>query len=126
MKNIFYLFILIVLVSCNDLRYKRSKLVLTETAIKQDTIKERFMSRGSVVYNGYYSITTISYLVNDKKTIPNWLKNKNWVKKRYENNELIYINDIDLPFVLFKESGDEYFYVIKNNDTLKFKLVAYK
>lgn len=112
--------LLVMLISCNDLSYKRSKLVLTETTIKQDTIRKKNRERGNVVCNDRYRITSISYFVNEQKSIPDWLKNQ------YKNNQPIHFCEIDLPFVLFKESGDEYFYVIKNNDTLKFKLVAYK
>ena len=63
-----------------------------------------------------------SFLVY-KDSFPKWIEDHG--EPDFSFDEYIFepsITDIDPPYVLYKFKDEKYFYVVKNNDTLKFEL----
>ena len=73
-------------------------------------------------FRGDYDVYSDCQLIY-KKTFPSWIKDMG--KPDFSVTEYKFepkISDIEIPYVIFKKQNDEYFYVIKNTDTLKFKI----
>jgi hypothetical protein len=94
--------IFIIFFSC--LESKDSHLIVQKKdRINNITVKYRILDRGSVKYNNSYIFFNICDLENKSKKI----------------NDLY---DLYPPFILYKYENDEKFYIIKDTDTLIFKL----
>jgi hypothetical protein len=94
--------IFIIIFSC--LESKDSHLIVQKKdRINNITVNYRILDRGSVKYNNSYIFFNICDLENKSKKI----------------NDLY---DLYPPFILYKYENDEKFYIIKDNDTLIFKL----
>lgn len=78
-----------------------------------DSVYKTYINRGVLKINNSYYINSNSFLIKNNK-IPQWLLE--------EGKEVYFIDDVIPPYFLFKKRGNDYFFIIKNNDTLKFKL----
>jgi|LakMenE18May11ns_1017448.scaffolds.fasta_scaffold9957355_5 hypothetical protein len=99
------LLILIIFFSC--LGSKDSNLIVQKNdTINNVLIKNRVLDRGSIKYNNNYIFYTICFSENTAN----------------KKNDKIYLDEINPPFILYKYDYDENFYIIKDNDTMIFKL----
>jgi len=119
----FYL-ILLCFTSC--LHNKELKgFVEIESEINTDTIKSVTINRGILTLNKKYTLFSNCFLIyND--SFPKWIQDHG--EPDFSFDEYVFkpsITDIDAPYVLYKFKNEKYFYLIKNNDTLKFELGEY-
>ena len=116
----------VLLIGCkNDNDFK---FVEKGTIINLDTIKELNINRGILTLKSFrlkeynlYSWCPLIY--ND--TFPDWIKDKG--KPDFSFNEYKFqpaISDVDIPYLIYKKQNEDCFYVIKNADTLKFKIAG--
>ncbi|MCU0384270.1 MAG: hypothetical protein MUF68_09425 [Cyclobacteriaceae bacterium] len=93
-----------------------------ETELYGIEIYSESVNRGIVSFNDTYYLFSNSALVfND--TFPSWIKDRDKADfsfKKYKFEPTI--TDIDVPFRLLKYKNEDFFYVIKNSDTLKFRI----
>lgn len=58
-------------------------------------------------------------------TFPNWIEDHHAPDGTFGGQKYKFeprISDIDVPYVLFKRKNENYFFIIKHSDTLKFGL----
>ena len=118
----FCVFLKLLLVYNNCKKIEEKKFVNCNTTIINDSIYKINLNRGTLTLNNNYNLYSGSPLMYDKK-FPSWIKD--YDRPDYSLNNYIFepdINDIKPPFKLFKQKDSCFFYVIKNNDTLKFKI----
>ena len=114
--------VLFLLISCR--KEDNSDFIECNTEILRDSIYKSSLNRGTLAFRGKISYSlygSCSLIYND--TFPDWIQD--YSKPDYSFNEYVFrpkISDIDVPYLLFKKKNECYFYVVKNNDTLKFKL----
>jgi hypothetical protein len=93
-----------------------------EGEIKADTIKSVTINRGILTLDKKHTLFSNCILIyND--SFPKWIKDHG--KPDYSFDEYVFrprITDIEAPYILYKHKNEDFFYVIKNGDTLKFKL----
>ena len=124
MKKYFIIILHLLVVSCNN--YDDSHFIKKNTFIDFDTIKQLKMNRGvltmrSLRFKRYevYSWCKLIY----KDSFPAWIKDNDKPDFSFEEYKFEpHITDIAIPYVLFKRKNENYFFVIKEKDTLKFKL----
>jgi hypothetical protein len=96
-----------------------------ESEINTDTIKSVTINRGILTLNKKYTLFSNCFLIyND--SFPKWIQDHG--EPDFSFDEYVFkpsITDIDAPYVLYKFKNEKYFYLIKNNDTLKFELGEY-
>ncbi|MBC7749529.1 MAG: hypothetical protein H7Z76_13310 [Methylotenera sp.] len=120
-KLISFMLILLCFESCvhsNEL----NDFIEFKSEIKADTIKSISTNRGILTLNKEHYLHGNSILIY-KDTFPKWIKDHG--KPDFSFDEYAFkpfITDIDAPYVLYKFKNEKYFFVIKNNDTLKFRL----
>lgn len=108
--------------SCNN-KYSKSFKIEEKDSLSINVTKFD-MDHGVIRLNRKHLLFSASHLV-DNKSYPNWLKPKHKPLfvlpggKKYTPS----IGDVVPPYKLYKYKGDDFFYVVKYNDTLKFKLV---
>lgn len=90
------------------------KFVDRKTVIEFDTITKIEENRGILTMKSFrfrkYNVYSWSELDYNGAS-PKWIENKNPT-----------ISDIEVPYVIYKRKEENYFYVVKNSDTLKFKI----
>ena len=100
--------------------------ITKEMKIESDTIKKLELNRGILTMRSFrnrihlYSWCPLEY----NKTFPSWIEDKHepdFSFKKYTFEPCI--SDLDLPYIIYKEANENYFYIVKNKDTLKFKIV---
>lgn len=127
MKNsVKYFIITLVLLSISCKKEDNSNFIEKNTFINFDTIKELKLNRGTLTMKSisfreydFYSWCSLIY----KDTFPTWIEDQN--KPDFSFNEYKFepvISDIDVPYVIFKRKNENYFFIIKQKDTLKFKI----
>ena len=70
-------------------------------------------------WKGEYLVYEWSPLIY-KESFPTWITKES--KRDFSTRPYPAISDIQLPYYIHKRGNDEFFYLIKNNDSLKFKL----
>ena len=124
MAKYFIIPLLLFCMSCK--KENNSKFINRSTSINFDTIEKVKLNRGTLTlkstrfkeYN-VYSLCPLIY----KDTFPSWIKDQN--KADFSFNEYKFepiISDIEIPYVIFKRKNENYFFIIKQTDTLKFKI----
>lgn len=82
-------------------------------------------NRGSSILNEEFII--FSYCPLDfEDNYPEWIKRRDepiFSLKNSKNIPTLY--DIRVPYRLIKHKNEDFFYVIKNNDSLKFQMIDY-
>lgn len=102
----------ILLVSCkkkNNLNFIRNNTVIDSGFVRR--VEE---NRGVLTmknFSGDYYVFSWCPLMSTK-SLPNWVRDK----------EVQDISDIDPPYKIFKTKNENVFSIIKNGDTLKFKI----
>jgi hypothetical protein len=92
--------------------------------INYDTINKIEFNRGTIKMNRYHLLTNCQ-LINENNA-PKWIKDLS--SPDFKCSKYIFkpsILDIKTPYVLFKKQKDSIFFIIKNNDTLQFKIVEF-
>lgn len=120
-KIIKCILILLCCVSCIHNK-KIEGFIEIKDEIKKETITSVTINRGILSLNENYRLFSNCSLVY-KDSFPNWIQDHD--KPDFSVNEYVFepfITDIDAPYLLYKNKNEDFFYVIKNNDTLKFKL----
>lgn len=125
-NSVRYFIITLLLLSISCKKEDNSNFIEKRTFINFDTIKKIKLNRGtlnmkSVKFREYdvYSWCSLIY----KDTFPTWIKEQN--KPDFSFNEYKFeptISDIDVPYVIFKRKNENYFFIIKQKDTLQFKI----
>jgi hypothetical protein len=117
-------FLIVLLISCqkgNDFKF-----VDRETVIEFDTITKTEVNRGLLTmksfrfrkYN-FYSWCELTY----KDSFPKWIDDRHGPDYSFNKYKFVpQISDIYAPYVIFKRKGENFFHIIKNSDTLKFKI----
>jgi hypothetical protein len=101
---------------------KLDGFVEVQSEIKSDTIKSVTINRGILTLDKKYTLFSNCFLIY-KDSFPKWIEDHG--APDFSFDEYIFepsITDIDPPYVLYKFKDEKYFYVVKNNDTLKFEL----
>ena len=121
-----YFIITLLLLSISCKKENNSKFIKKNTSINFDTIEKLKLNRGTLTmksgrFKEYdtYSWCSLIY----KGTFPAWIKDQN--KPDFSFNEYKFepnISDIEIPYVIFKRKNENYFFIIKQKDTLKFKI----
>jgi hypothetical protein len=127
MKKIIRIFTLLLIVGFISCREESSKFITDETIINFDSIKRVKIDRGIMTmknfsFRGDYDVYSDCPLIYDV-AFPTWIKDMG--KPDFSVTEYKFepkISDIEAPYVVFKKRNEVYFYVIKNTDTLKFKI----
>ena len=121
-------FVLIFILFCFQSCIHNSKLegfIELKSEIKADTIKSTSINRGILTLNKEYYLHGNSILIyND--SFPKWIQDHG--EPDFSSDQYFFkprITDIEAPYVLYKNKNEKYFYIIKNNDTLKFELGEY-
>lgn len=105
---------------------KNEDFITKEMKIESDTIIKLELNRGILTMQSFrnnihlYSWYPLEY----KKTFPSWIEDKH--EPDFSYGKYIFqpcISDIDLPYVIYKKANENYFFILKNKDTLKFKIV---
>lgn len=123
-KLVSFILILLCFESCIQ-NNKLEGFIVLKSEIKEDTIKSISINRGILTLNKEYYLHGNSILIY-KDSFPKWIQDHG--EPDFSFNKYIFkpfITDIEAPYVLYKNKNEEYFYVIKNNDTLKFELGEY-
>ena len=102
------------------------KFIDRKTVIDSDTITKIEENRGILTMKSFrfrkynvYSWSELDY----KDTFPKWIIDKHKPDISVGNYKFKpQITDIDLPYVIYKRKEENCFYLIKNSDTLKFKI----
>lgn len=124
-KPIDYCIVALLLLCGSCKKEDLSNYMTKETVIKNDTITQSKADRGILTMknlNGKYVVYEWCPLVY-KDTFPAWIEDKHqpdFSIKEYKFEPCI--SDIDVPYVLFKRKDENYFFIIKNTDTLKFRI----
>lgn len=98
-----------------------------ETSITNYNIKETVMDRSILTLknpNCSYDVYEWSPLIYNK-TFPNWIEDHHAPDGTFGGQKYKFeprISDIDVPYVVFKRKNENYFFIIKQKDTLKFKI----
>lgn len=94
--------------------------------IERDTIRVIELNRGILKLKSFrnnihlYSWCPLVY----KNAFPSWIEDKDAPDFSFDKYVFKpYISDIDLPYEIYKKANENYFYIYKNKDTLKFKIV---
>jgi hypothetical protein len=115
------LFIIFCFTSC--LHNKELKgFIEIENQIKPDTINSITINRGILTLDKKYTLLSNSFLIY-QDSFPNWIKDHN--NPDFKSKDYIFkpfITDIEPPYILYKYKKEKYFYIVKNNDTLRFEL----
>lgn len=83
-------------------------------------VKSSINNRGTLILNKHYMISSSCPLIFEDK-FPDWIVQR--LKPINGSNKFEpKIYDILPPYTLFKEKQTNYFYVLKNGDSLKFKM----
>ncbi len=101
---------------------KLNGFIEVQSEIKSKKIKTVTINRGILTLNKTHYLHGNSFLVY-KDSFPKWIEDHG--EPDFSFDEYIFepsITDIDPPYVLYKFKDEKYFYVVKNNDTLKFEL----
>ena len=112
------------LISCqkgNDLKFVEKK-----TVIDLDTITKIDENRGILTMKSFrfrkYNVYSWSELIY-KDSFPKWIDDRHSPDFSFKEYKFVpQILDINVPYVIFKRKGENFFYLIKNSDTLKFKI----
>lgn len=121
-KIIVYILFIFCFQSC-DLNKKKGGFIEYKSEIKSDTIKLMTIDRGVLTLNKKHYLSSSNCLFIYKDSFPKWIQDHN--KPDFSFDEYVFIpriTDIDPPYILYKFKNEKYFYIIKNNDTLKFEL----
>lgn len=128
MRNSFkYFIITLLLLSISCKKEVNLNFIEKSSFINSDTIKKIKLNRGTLTMKSIrfreYNVHSWCSLIY-KDTFPTWIKNQN--KPDFSFNEYKFeptISDIDVPYVIFKRKNENYFFIIKQKDTLKFKII---
>ena len=83
-------------------------------------VERMYNNRGDLIINDTLLVYPYARL---KDSQPNWLyKRVTPIIKGKEYNPTILLHDVKVPFIIMKKIKNPFFYVIKNRDTIKFKL----
>lgn len=126
-NSVKYFIITLLLLSISCKKEDNLNFIEKSSFINSDTIKKLKLNRGtltmkSIRFREYnvYSWCSLIY----KDTFPTWIKDQN--KPDFSFHEYKFeptISDIDVPYVIFKRKNENYFFIIKQKDTLKFKMI---
>ncbi len=94
--------------------------------IESDTIRKLELNRGVLTMRSFRNkIHLLSWCpLQYKNTFPSWIKDKS--EPDFPSKKYIFkpcISDIDLPYEIYKRKDENHFFIVKNKDTLKFKIV---
>lgn len=101
---------------------KLDGFVEVQSEIKSDTIKSVTINRGILTLDKKYTLFSNCFLIY-KDSFPKWIED--YGEPDIKSTDYVfnpYITDIKTPYVLYKFKDEKYFYIVKNNDTLKFEL----
>ncbi len=128
MQIIGCLFILFILLFFSRKNESEDKFIDCKDVLVSETIRKVKVERGILSVSNFrvgYSLSSWCPLVY-KDTFPSWIEG------RYASDFSIKgdkfeptIMYIEVPYVLYKKANDCYFYLVKNRDTLKFKIVDF-
>lgn len=121
MEKIVVVLVFVLLVASCKTEDKQIEIV-NNTVLNGIDVYSVNVNRGVVSFNDRYYLFSNSELIFDD-TFPSWIKDRNkpdFSFGKYEFEPTI--TDIDVPFRLLKYGYEDFFYVIKNGDTLKFKI----
>lgn len=112
------------LFSCKN---ENQRFITSKTVANYDSIKRVKIDRGILImenfnFTGDYVVYSYCPLIYTD-TFPSWITDKR--KPEFSISEYKFkpkISDIEVPYVLFKNRNEDYFYIIKNKDTLKFRI----
>ena len=102
-----------------------SNFIDKETTIDCDSITELNLNRGILTMknlNNKYIVYSWCNLIY-KDSFPKWIKDKG--KPDYTSNKYQFkpcISDIEIPYLIFKRKNENFFSLVKNKDTLIFKI----
>jgi len=127
MKKIIRSFAFILIIAFISCKEESSKFITDKTIINFDSIKRVKIDRGILTmknfnFRGDYDVYSDCLLIYNE-TFPSWIKDNG--KPDFSVTEYKFepkISDIEIPYVVFKKRNERYFYVIKNSDTLKFRI----
>ena len=127
MRNtIKYFIITLIFFSMSCKKEDNSNFIEKSSFINSDTIKNLKLNRGNLTMRSIrfreYNVYSWCPLIY-KDIFPTWIEDQN--KPDFSFNEYKFepnISDIDVPFVIFKRKNENYFFIIKQKDTLKFKI----
>ena len=102
-------------------------MVDSKTVIDFDTVTKENLNRGILTLKSSklneYNLNSDCELIY-KDTFPSWIEDyhgPDYSTKKYHFRPQI--SDIQLPYIIYKRKDDNYIQIIKNSDTLKFKLL---
>jgi hypothetical protein len=118
----FCVFLKLLLVYNNCKKIEEKEFVNCNTTIINDSIYKININRGTLTLNNNYNFFGSYPLIFNEK-FPTWIKD--YDSPDYSFNKYIFepdIYDIKPPYIIYKQQDSCFFYIIKNNDTLKFKI----
>jgi hypothetical protein len=97
-----------------------------KVSIDFDTITKINIDRGILTMKSFrfreYNVYSWSELIYTD-SFPKWIDDRHSPDFSFKEYKFVpQILDIYVPYVIFKRKGENYFYLIKNSDTLKFKI----
>lgn len=122
--NSIFFFLIVIILSCK--REVNKDFINKAMKIETDTIRKIELNRGILKMMSFrntiymHSWCSLEY----KYSFPSWIEDKH--KPDFSFKNYVFkpcISDIELPYEIFKNDNENYFYIIKNKDTLKFKIV---
>ncbi|MBE9577419.1 hypothetical protein [Flavobacterium proteolyticum] len=117
----FILFLILLLTGCLH-QEKIQGFIKVEDEITADTIESVTINRGILTLNKKYTLFSNCFLIY-KDSFPKWIED--YGEPDIKSDDYFFepfITDIKPPYVIYKFKNEKYFYIIKNNDTLKFEL----
>ena len=121
-----YSFFILSIIVLGCKKENNENFITKEMKIESDTIRKLESNRGILTMYSFrnnihlYSWCPLEY----KNNFPSWIEDKN--KPEISLNKYIFkpcISDIDLPYEIYKKANENYFFIVKNKDTLKFKII---
>jgi hypothetical protein len=125
-KALRYSILLLSLIVLACKKEKNEDFITKEMKIESDTIRKLELNRGILTLKSFrnnihlYSWCPLEY----KNNFPSWIEDKH--EPDFSLGKYIFepcISDIDLPYEIYKKANENYFFIVKNKDTLKFKIV---
>ncbi len=97
-----------------------------KVSIAYDTITKINVNRGILTMKSFrfreYNVHSWCELIY-KDSFPKWIDDRHSPDFSIKKYKFVpQISDIYAPYVIFKQKDENFFYVIKNSDTLKFKI----
>lgn len=119
--TIFSFFLLAGCQKANEFKFVEKKTVIDFDMITKIHENRAILTMQSFRFREYNFYEWCELIYTD--SFPKWIKDKHRPDYSFKDYKFHpRITDIDVPYVIFKHKDEDYFNIIKNSDTLKFKI----